>query len=94
MALTKTVEVDKIEIVGEYKHIQMRTATIVKEDGVELSRSFSRRSITSGYFDGSNTWTDTDISSESADVKAIANQVWTSTIKDAWKAKMIAEKPS
>ena len=51
MALTKTVEVDKIEIVGEYKHIQMRTATIVKEDGVELSRSFSRRSITSGYFE-------------------------------------------
>ena len=94
MALTKSTEDDKIEIVGEYKHIQIRTATIIKEDGVELSRKFSRRVLRSGTLDASDNFVDTDISSESAEIQAICNGVWSTTVKDAWKAKMIASKAS
>ena len=94
MALTKSTEDDKIEIVGEYKHIQIRTATIIKEDGVELSRKFSRRVLRSGTLDASDNFVDTDISSESAEIQAICNGVWSTTVKDAWKSKMIASKAS
>ena len=94
MAITKTLVEDKIEVVGDYKHIQIRTATVIKEDGVELSRSFHRKVLNSGTLDGSNNLVDTDVSAESTEVKAIANAVWTSTVKDAWKAKLIADKPS
>tara|TARA_B100001996_G_scaffold354483_1_gene316462 strand:+ start:430 stop:714 length:285 start_codon:yes stop_codon:yes gene_type:complete len=94
MALTKSTEDDKIEIVGEYKHIQIRTATIIKEDGVELSRKFSRRVLRSGTLDASDNFVDTDISSESAEIQSICNGVWSTTAKDAWKAKMIASKAS
>jgi len=76
MALTKETIEDKIEIVGEYKHVQVRTATVVKEDGVELSRSFSRKVIQP---------TD-DITGESAEVQAICNAVHTQDIKDAYQA--------
>jgi len=94
MAITKTITEDKIEIVGDYKAIQIRTATIIKEDGVELSRSFHRKSLQCGTLDGSDNLVDTDISSESTEVKAIAAAVWTTTVKNAWKAKLIADKPS
>ena len=94
MALTKSTEDDKIEIVGEYKHIQIRTATVIKEDGVELSRKFSRRVLRSGTLDASDNFVDTDISSESAEIQTICNGVWSTTAKDAWKAKMIASKAS
>ena len=94
MALTKSTEDDKIEIVGEYKHVQIRTATIIKEDGVELSRKFSRRVLRSGTLDASDNFVDTDISSESVEIQAICNGVWSTTVKDAWKAKMIASKAS
>ena len=94
MALTKTTEEDKIEVVGEYKYIQIRTATVVKEDGTELSRSYHRRSLNPGRLDASDNWVDTDVSAESADVKGIATTVWTQSIKDAFKAKLISEKPS
>tara|TARA_Y100001970_G_scaffold156361_1_gene191330 strand:- start:202 stop:486 length:285 start_codon:yes stop_codon:yes gene_type:complete len=94
MALTKSTEDDKIEIVGEYKHIQIRTATVIKEDGVELSRKFSRRVLRSGTLDASDNFVDTDISSESAEIQSICNGVWSTTAKDAWKAKMIASKAS
>ena len=94
MALTKSTEDDKIEIVGEYKHIQIRTATVIKEDGVELSRKFSRRVLRSGTLDASDNFVDTDISSESAEIQSICNGVWSTTAKDAWKAKMIAAKAS
>ena len=94
MALTKSTEDDKIEIVGEYKHIQIRTATIIKEDGVELSRKFARRVLHSGTLDASDNFVDTNISSESAEIQAICNGVWSTTTKDAWKAKMIASKAS
>ena len=93
MALTKTQVEDKIEIVGDYKHIQIRTATIIKEDGTELSRSFHRKVLTPGNLDGSDNLVDTDTSSESAEVKGIASTVWTTDVKNSWKAKLIADKP-
>ena len=94
MALTKTIEEDKIEVVSEYKNIHVRTATVIKEDGVELSRSFHRKTLNPGKLDASDNWVDTDISAESAEVKGIANSVWTQSVKDAFKAKLIAEKPA
>ena len=89
MAITKTIVDDKIEIVGDYKAIQVRTASVIKEDGVELTRSFSRRVIecVSSSHDGSSwTHTDTDMSSESSELRGIATAVWTTTIKNAKKA--------
>ena len=89
MAITKETEEDKIEIVGDYKDIQVRTATVIKEDGVELTRSFHRHSLecvsTVKNNDDSFTHTDTDISGESAEVQAIANVVWTDSVKAARK---------
>ena len=89
MAITKETVEDKIEIVGDYKSIQVRTATIIKEDGVELTRSFSRKvleCVTSSYDGSSWTHTDTDISGESTEVQGICNAVWTTTVKNAKKA--------
>ena len=76
MAITKEVIQDKIEVVGDYKHIQVRTATVIKEDGVELSRSFHRHVISP----------DSDSSNESADVKAMVKQFHTDAVKKAYKA--------
>ena len=89
MAITKEVKADKIEVVGDW-HIQVRTATIIKEDGVELTRSFSRHVLVpfnsvKDPSDDSWTHTATDISSESAQVQAIANAAWTDDIKAAYK---------
>ena len=88
MALTKETIEDKIEIVGEFKYIQIRTATIIKEDDVEINRSFHRRILdcVSSEKDG-DTWThiDTDVSAESAEVQGIATAVWTDSIKAAKK---------
>ena len=92
MAITKTILDDKIEIVTEWKHLQIRQATIVKEDGTELSRSFHRRTVQCGTIDTSDNFVDTDISSESTEVKGIAAVVWTQAVKDAWKAHLIANK--
>ena len=89
MAITKEIVEDKIEIIGEYKNIQVRIATIIKEDGVELTRSFHRKVLecVESSHDGSSwTHTDTDITGESAEVQAICNAVWTTTIKNAKKA--------
>tara|TARA_R100001443_G_scaffold12551_1_gene22254 strand:- start:159 stop:452 length:294 start_codon:yes stop_codon:yes gene_type:complete len=90
MAITKEIVEDKIEIVGEQKHIQIRTATIIKEDGVELTRSFDRRLLvcvsSAKNADDSWTHTDTDVSSESTEVQGIATAVWTTTVKNAQKA--------
>ena len=89
MAITKTIQDDKIEVVGEIKAIQVRTATVIKEDDVELTRSFSRRvlhCVTSTHDGSSWTHTDTDMSGESAELQAIATAVWTTAAKDAQKA--------
>ena len=89
MALTKEIIEDKIEIVGEHKAIQIRTATIIKEDDVELNRSFHRKvldCVTSiKNADDSWTHTDTDVSKESTEVQGIASAVWTTTVKNAKK---------
>ena len=92
MALTKTTEEDKIEVVGPHKHVQVRTATVIKEDGTELTRSFHRKVLDPGTLDGSDNLVASNISAESAEVQGICNAVWTSTVKDAWKAKLIADK--
>ena len=92
MALTKEVIEDKIEVVGDLRHVQIRKATVVKEDGKELSRSFVRRVLDAGKRDASDNFVDTDTSSESAEVKAIAAGVWTQEVKDKLKAHLIALK--
>ena len=74
MALEKEIRCDKYEVVGRFKHIQCRTATIVKEDGVELSRSFHRHVLTP----------DADVSSESDEIKGMASALWTDEVKAAW----------
>ena len=96
MALSETIEYDKIEIVGVYKLIQVRKATVIKKDGVEIqgSRSFFRYVLDAGTLDASDNLVDTDISSEPAEVPAICNAVWTTDVKAAWKAKLIEDKPS
>ena len=89
MAITKITEEDKIEIVGPYKSIQVRTATVIKEDGVELTRTFHRHALqcVESSYDGSSwTHTDTDVSGESTEVQGIAAAVWTTTVKNAKKA--------
>jgi len=90
MAITKTTEQDKIEIVGEHKNIQVRTATVIKEDGVELTRSFHRHILdcilSVKNEDDSWTHTDTDVTGESTELQAICTAVWTTAIKDARKA--------
>tara|TARA_A100001391_G_scaffold138548_1_gene96913 strand:- start:282 stop:536 length:255 start_codon:yes stop_codon:yes gene_type:complete len=75
MALAESIEYDKIEVVGQYKHVQVRKATVIKKDGTELTRSFERYVLNP----------DSDITNEPAEVSAICNAVWTDTIKDAWK---------
>ena len=94
MAITKTTENDKIEVVGPYKAVQIRTATVIKEDGVELTRSFHRKALHSGTLDDSDNLVDTDLSGEDADVKAIAEAAWTTQVKADYKAKLIADKSS
>ena len=91
MALTETQENDKIEVVGKW-NIQVRNATIIKKDGVELTRSFHRKVIVPGTLDASDNLVDTDISGEDADVQAIANAAWTTQVKADYKAFLIANK--
>ena len=93
MAITKTLENDKIEIVNKW-NIQVRTATVIKEDGVELTRSFHRHVLTPGTLDASDNLVDTNISGEDADVQAICNAAWTTQVKADYKALLIANKPS
>ncbi len=90
MAITKTIVEDKIEVVGDYKAIQIRTATVIKEDGTELTRSFHRKVLdcVSSVKNADDSWThtDTDVSSESTEVQGICTAVWTTTVKNAKKA--------
>ena len=93
MAITKTLENDKIEVVRKW-NIQVRTATIIKEDGKELTRSFHRHVLTPGTLDASDNLVATDISGEDADVQAICNAAWTTQVKADYKAFLIANKPT
>ena len=99
MALAESIEYDKIEVVGQYKHVQVRKATVIKKDGVELTRSFERFVLDPGTIDESDNFVDNPLDKESDgvtaiadEVKAICNAVWTTTVKDAWKSKLIADK--
>ena len=83
MALSKEVRCDKYEVIGRFKHIQCRTATIVKEDGVELSRSFHRHVLTP----------DADVSGESDEIKGMASALWTDEVKAAWAEHQSASSP-
>ena len=76
MAITKTTAIDKIEIVGEFKHIQVREASIIQEDGVELTRSFHRYVLSPGD----------SLVSQSAEIQSIANAVWTEEVINAYSA--------
>ena len=93
MAITKTTENDKIEIVNKW-NIQVRTATIIKEDGTELTRSFHRKVLVPGTLDASDNLVATNISGEDADVQAICNAAWTSQVKTDFTAFLVASKPS
>tara|TARA_R110002126_G_scaffold118896_1_gene259491 strand:+ start:1246 stop:1521 length:276 start_codon:yes stop_codon:yes gene_type:complete len=75
MSLEKTIKIDQIEIVGDYKAVQVRTATVVTDDGTELSRSFHRHTLSC----------DADISGEDAEVQAVCNAVWTDEVKAAYE---------
>ena len=99
MALSESTEYDKIEIVGQYKYVQVRKATVIKRDGTEISRSYERFILYPGTLDGSDNLVDNPLDKEpdgttviADEVKAICTAVWTSTVKDAWKAKLIADK--
>ena len=93
MALTKTTENDKIEVVNKWI-IQVRNATVIKEDGKELTRSFHRTTLLPGTLDDSDNLVDTDISGEDADVQAICNAALTTQVKADYKAHLIAIKSS
>ena len=99
MALTESIEYDKIEVVGQYKSVQVRKATVIKKDGVELTRSFERFVLDPGTLDASDNLVDNPLSKEpdgttsiTDEVKAVCNAVWTTSVKDAWKANLIANK--
>ncbi len=101
MALSESIEYDKIEVVGQYKAVQVRKATVIKKDNKELTRSFERFILHPGTLDESDNLVDNPLDKEpdgttdiADEVKVICNAVWTSTIKDAWKTKLIADKTS
>ena len=99
MALTESIEYDKIEIVGQYKHVQVRKANIIKRDGTEISRSFNRFVLNPGTLDASDNLVVNPLTKEPDgttnipdEVKAVCNAVWTTSVKNSWKQKLIADK--
>ena len=99
MALSESIEYDKIEVVGQYKVVQVRKATVIKKDGTELTRSFERFVLQPGTLDESDNLVDNPLDKEpdgttaiADEVKSVCNAVWTDAIKASWKAKLIADK--
>tara|TARA_A100001391_G_scaffold47122_1_gene28023 strand:+ start:47 stop:328 length:282 start_codon:yes stop_codon:yes gene_type:complete len=92
MALSESTEYDKIEIVSQFKHVQVRKASVIKKDGVEITRSFHRYVLVPGRIDQSDNLIETDLSDQPDEVKVVCNAVWTSEVKAAWKAHLIANK--
>ena len=93
MALTESAENDKIEVVHKW-NIQVRKATVIKKDDVEIARTFHRHVVVPGHLDASNNLVATDISGEDADVQAICNAAWTAQVKTDFTAFLVANKPS
>ena len=101
MALSESIEYDKIEVVGQYKAVQVRKATIIKKDGNELTRSFERFVLHPGTLDASNNLVENPLSKEpdgttdiADEVKSICNAAWTTAVKNAWRAKLVSDKSS
>ena len=99
MALTESIEYDKIEVVGQYKTVQVRKATVIKKDDTEITRTFERFVLNPGTLDDSDNLVDNPLDKEPGGITAIADEVkaictaaWTTSVKDAWKAKLIADK--
>ena len=92
MTLEEVIKYDKVEVVGDYKAVQVRKAHVIKKDGKELTRSFERYVLQPGELDGNNELVDTDLSGQPAEVSTICTAVWTTDVKAAWKAKLIADK--
>ena len=99
MALEEVIEYDKIEIVGQYKHVQVRKASVVKKDGAELARSFTRYVLDPGTLDGDDNLVDNPLSKEPDgttdipdEVKSICTAAWTPVVKLAWKTKLVSDK--
>ena len=99
MALTESIEYDKIEIVSKFKNVQVRKAVVIKKDGVELTRSFNRFVLNPGTLDESDNLVDNPLTKEPDgttdipdEVKAICTAAWTPTVKVAWKTKLISNK--
>ena len=99
MALSESIEYDKIEVVGQYKAVQVRKATVIKKDDKEISRSFERFVLDPGTLDASDNLVDNPLDKEpdgttaiADEVKAICTAAWTDTVKASWKAKLIADK--
>ena len=92
MALTESLEYDKMEIVTQWKHVQVRQATVVKKDGVEIARSFHRYVPTPGTLDASDNLVNTDISGQPTDIQGVCNALWTDAVKSSWKTRLIAQK--
>ena len=98
MALSETIEYDKIEVVGKHKVVQIRKSTIVTKDNVEIARSFSRYLLNAGTLDESDNFVDNPLTKFSTgedipdDIKALCTTVWTTSVKNAWKEKLIASK--
>ncbi len=104
MALVESTEIDKIEVVGPHKAVQVRKALVVKKDGVEIARSLVRYSLTPGQLKGTTNadgspafdaqdFVDNDISAEPEEVRNICNALWTQSVKDSFKAALIADLP-
>ena len=92
MALTERCENDKIEVVGQYKAVQVRCATIIERDGVEVTRSFHRHVLQPGTLDAEDNLVETDLSGEDADVQAICNAAWIDAVKESWRQHLITSK--
>ena len=99
MALSESIEYDKIEVVGQYKQVQVRKATVIKKDGVELTRAFNRFVLHPGTLDESDNLVVNPLTKEpdgATDIpdegKSVCNAVWTTTVKNLWKEKLIADK--
>ena len=93
MSLSKEIKIDSVQIVGDYRKVQIRIATIIKEDNIELSRTFERRMLAPGKLDHNDktTYIETDLSGEESWIQSICNACWTTEIKNAHKAFISAD---